>query len=345
MMNDHTRSLIETWLDGTIEDVELAELEVAILESLDVRHEFWRRAILHGTLHEAAKIEFAAADLPEIAPGPAPRLSSPLRPGRNPRLRVGIAVGVALLVVGGCGIGSAVTSLAFAYSGMLGRGQPAVVVHEESFERPPTPELRHVPDRLDVWSGDETVVVTAECGIVPHSGNKMLKFLSPRPQGEIYRGRASEIWRIIDVESMRVAAGTHDVRIDFSACFNGCASPGGPRRCWISAIATDADPRLLGHDWEQQFDAAQKNPTAVATAQVRKSIDADLDTWQRFSVTVTAPPDARYLLLHCLTEYRPDEDQDLATRCGQYVDDIDVAVSAARPAVVPAVTQRKAGRR
>lgn len=341
MMDDRTNHLIEAWLDGTIDDVEFAELEVALLESLDVRHEFWRRAALHGVLHEAAKIEFPAGDAPAVSPSPPVITASPAQLGRGRWLKGGIAVGVALLVVGGCGIGSVVTSLAFAYSGMLGRVQPAVVVHEEGFEHPPAPELRHVPDRLDVWSGDETAVVGAEYGIVPRSGDKMLKFLSSRPQGAVYQGKASEMWRIIDLESVRAAAGTRDVRIDFSACFNGCAGRGEPRQCWISAIATDTHPGKLGHDWEEQFEAALKNPVAVATAQARERIDADPATWQRFSVTVTAPPGARYLLLHCLTEYRPDEDQDVATRCGQYVDDIDVTVSTARPAIVTAVSQRK----
>lgn len=345
MMDDRTNHLIEAWLDGTIDDVELAELEVTLLESLDVRREFWRRAAVHGMLREAAKIEFAAGDPPAGLPGPTQRMSPPLRPGLGSWLRSSIAVGTALLVVGGCGIGSVVTSLAFAYSGMLGRGQQAVVVHEEGFEHPPGPEPRFIPDRPDVWSGDETVVVAAEYGIVPRSGSKMLKFLSSGPQGATWRGAASEIWRFLDLESLRTAAGTHDVRIDFSASFNGCAGRGEPRMCWISAIATDANPRDLGDDWAEQFAAAQENPIAVATAQVRERIDTDPATWQRFTVTVTAPPNARYLLLHCLTEYRPDEDQDVAIRCGQYVDDIDVAVSAARPAMVTAAAQRNEVRR
>jgi len=340
-MNDRTNHLIEAWLDGTIDDVELAELEVAILESLDVRHEFWRRAALHGALHEAAKIEFASGDAPAGSAGRPPHQALSARAGRKAWLRGGIAAGMALLVVSGCGIGSVVTSLAFAYSGLLGRAQQAIIVHEEGFEHPPAPEPRHVPDRLDVWSGDETVVVGTEHGIVPRSGERMLKFLSPRPQGAVYRGLASEIWRVIDLESVRAAAGTRDVRIDFSACFNGCERGGEPRQCWISAIATDTHPQDLGHDWEEQFKAAQKNPIAVATAQAREQIDADPATWQRFTVTVTAPEGARYLLLHCLTEYRPDEDADVATRCGQYVDDIDVAVSAAAPAVVTVADHRK----
>ena len=340
-MNDRTNNLIEAWLDGTIDDVEFAELEVAILESIDVRHEFWRRAALHAAVHEAARIEFASGDAPVGSAGRPPRQALSARGGRKAWLRGGIAAGMALLVVSGCGIGSVVTSLAFAYSGLLGGVQRAIVVHEEGFEHPPAPEQWDVPDRLDVWSGDETVVVGAEYGVVPRSGERMLKFLSPRPQGVVWQGLASEIWRVIDLESVRAAAGSRDVRIDFSACFNGCRIAGESRQCWISAIATDKHPQDLGDDWREQFDAAQKNPGAVATAQARERIDADPDTWQRVSVAVTAPEGARYLLLHCLTEYRADEDADVATRCGQYVDDIDIAVSAAAPAVVTVADHRK----
>lgn len=334
MMPDRLAHLIEAWLNGTIDDVELAELEVALLESLEVRHEFWRRAAVHGMLHEAAKLEFAAGDAPELSPGPPKFATPPLRAGRAAWLRGGIALGTALLVVGGCGLGSVVTSLAFAYSGLLGRTPPGVVVHHEGFEQPPAPERRNLPDRLDVWGGDESLVVGPEHGIVPQSGDKMLKFLSSRPENATYEGNAAEIWRILDLDAVRVAAGSRDVRVDVSACFNGCSTTGGPRQCWISAIATDTHPRDLGPDWRAQFEAAQKNPVAVATAQARERIDADPATWQRFAVTVTAPEGARYLLLHCLTEYRPTEDADVADRCGQYVDDIEVLASASRPAVV-----------
>jgi len=87
--------------------------------------------------------------------------------------------------------------------------------------------------------------------------------------------------------------------------------------------------------------AAAPAPQPAPPPQAGGRIDAAPDTWQRVSVAVTAPEGARYLLLHCLTEYRPDEDADVATRCGQYVDDIDIAVSAAAPAVVTVADHRK----
>ena len=345
MASDRTIQLIEAWLDGGIDDVALAELEVALLESADVRREFWRRAAMHGLLREAAKVAFARSGVETASPVVDPPVSpAPAGRGRG-WLRGSFAAGIAVLLISGCGIGSAVTSLAFAYSGWLGRGEWALVVHEEGFEHPPAPEQRYLPDRLDIWSGDETIVVGAEHGIAPRTGERMLKFLSPRPQGANYRGLASEIWRVIDLESLRAAAGTRDVRIDFSACFNGCRQGVKPRQCWISAIATDARPETLGDDWEEQFSAAQERPSAVASAQVRELLDADPATWQRFSVTITAPPGSRYLLLHCLTEYRPDEDADVALRCGQYVDDISVAVTPAEPAVVDVAAARGEARR
>lgn len=340
MASDRTVQLIEAWFDGGLDDVAGAELEVALLESADVRREFWRRAAVHGMLHEAAKVAFARSGIESDASADDPP-GSPDPTGRGRGwLRGSVAAGIAVLFIGGCGIGSAVTSLAFAYTGWLGRGQPALVVHEEGFERPPAPEQRYLPERLDIWSGDETIVVGPEHGIAPRSGERMLKFLSPRPQGASYHGLASEIWRVIDLEDVRAAAGTHDVRIDFSACFNGCNRGGNPRRCWISAIATDVHPQTLGDDWQEQFKAAEERPAAVATAQARELLDADPATWQRFSVTVTTPPGARYLLLHCLAEYRAGADADVASRCGHYVDDIDVAVTAAAPPVVAAADRQ-----
>ena len=37
-MNDRAYQLIDAWFDGAIDDVELAELEVALLESLETSH-------------------------------------------------------------------------------------------------------------------------------------------------------------------------------------------------------------------------------------------------------------------------------------------------------------------
>lgn len=347
MASEDTNQLIEAWLDGVIDDVGVAELEVAILESAQVRREFWRRATLHGMLREAAKVAFADSGIESVPPQPdSPAGDSGPAPGfRRGWLRGSVAAGMAVLLISGCGIGSAVTSLAFAYSGWLGRGLAAFVVHEEGFERPPAPEQRYLPDRLDIWSGDETTVVGGEHGILPRSGGRMLKFLSPRPQGAVYPGLASEIWRVIDLESLRAAAGSRDVRIDFSACFNGCNSGGTSRRCWISAIATDVHPQALGDDWAEQFNAAEERPAAVASAQARELLDADPATWQRFSVTITSPPGARYVLLHCLTDYRADEDANVAERCGQYVDDISVAVTPAEPAIVEGAAHHREARR
>ena len=53
-------ALIHRWLDNAITPPEIAEMEAALMESSAARLEFWRRAGLHGLLHEAARVKFAA---------------------------------------------------------------------------------------------------------------------------------------------------------------------------------------------------------------------------------------------------------------------------------------------
>jgi hypothetical protein len=313
--------LIEAWLDSTIDDAGFAELEAALLESAEVRREFWQRAALHGLLREAVKIAYALPPLPDAKSGENSSCSA--RWLGPPRLT---AAGI-LLLLGGLSIGSIVTSLALAYSATGGQGVPVVVVHEEGFEQAPAPLENDIPEQLDIWSGDETEVLGIAETIAPRSGRRMLRFVSGHPRGAAYAGRGAEIWRIIDLERTRRQVGSRQIRVECSAFFNGVASGSEPPRFWISAIATDTPPEQLGHRWRDQFLAAESNPASIAASQTRDAIDTDPTTWERLAVTVTVPTKARYLLLHC-TAVLTDEELARAGGPRFYVDDIVIAAAA-----------------
>ena len=53
---DYRDSLIESWLNGTLDDAQFAELEAELLESAAARDAFWDRAAFHGVLSEAARL-------------------------------------------------------------------------------------------------------------------------------------------------------------------------------------------------------------------------------------------------------------------------------------------------
>ena len=321
MNSARTHLLMEAWLDGGIDDAELVELEGALLESAEMRREFWRRASLHGLIREAVKI---AGVPPQVAGG------SGIRIPRRSWLSGGFAAGVAAVLLGGCGIGSVVTSMAFAYAGLRGWDARSVVIHEEGFEQPPAPRQDFIPQRPDVWSGDETVVVGVHRNVFPRTGGHMLRFVSGHPQGAVYEGKGAEIWRIIDVEAARTAAGSRDVRIDFSASFNGVddrVDPGRePLQFWVTAVATDVPPAELAGLWNDRFLYDDISPTSLSAAQSRDAIDADPATWERIATSLAIPARARFVVLHC-TAALPAAAVEADQLPGYYVDDISVVVT------------------
>lgn len=334
MTDDRRSGLIEAWLDATIDDAGLVELEAVLLESAEARQDFWRRAAIHGLLREAAKMAYA----PPVSAG---RSVLALSRGRHSWLRLSRMLGAAAILIGGCGLGSAVTSFALAYSGLLVGPVAPVVVHEESFEFPPAPESNYLPTEFNVWGGDETEVVEAERGIVPCSGSKMLRFVSSHPRGKAYEGNASEIWRVLDLDELRIE-GTRELRVDVAASFNSAVPPGVPRvGCLVGAIATDVHPAVLGARWRTLFDTAEIASTRIAVGQRCTGIDDDPATWQRLSATVTVPSEARYLVIYCLASTRPPAQAD--SRAAEYIDDITVTVSPLEPQVVAAAPPAGAG--
>jgi len=321
MTSARTHLLMEAWLDGGIDDAELVELEAALLESAEMRREFWRRASLHGLIREAVKI---AGVPPQVAGG------SGIRTQRRSWLSGGLAAGAAVLLLGGLGIGSVVTSMAFAYAGLRVWDSRAVVIHEEGFEQPPAPRQDFIPQQPDVWSGDETEVVGVDSNVFPRTGGHMLRFVSGHPRGALYEGKGAEIWRIIDVEAARAAAGSRDVRIDFSGYFNGVDPGSKPLQFWVTAVATDAPPADLTGLWNDRFLYDDISPTSLSAAQSRDGIDADPATWDRIATSLTVPRRARFVVLHCAAALLPvPGEADRSPR--YYVDDLSVVVTPVAP--------------
>jgi hypothetical protein len=348
MTNDRQAALIEAWLDATLDDAGLAELETLLLESAEARQDFWERAAIHGLVREAAKMAFA----PPVPEDPAATPAGNSPPSRAPAvatvrtsppwLRRGLWLGAAAVLVGGCGIGSAATSMAIAYSGLLTRTVAPQIVHDEGFEHPPAPAPHYLPTEFDVWGGDETEVVSADRGVVPRSGRKMLRFVSSHPSGMAYEGNASEIWRVLDLDELRRLEGAHELRVEIAAFFNGVVPPGVARAgCLVGAIATDVQPAVLGERWRTLFDAAAVASTRIAIGQRSSVIDDDPATWQRLSASVTVPAEARYLVLYCLASTRPADQAHAGA--AEYIDDITVTVSPVEPQAVAAAAAPRTG--
>ena len=68
---DYRDSLIEAWLNGTLDDAQFAELEAELLESAAARDAFWDRAAFHGVLSEAARLAWGGETEEQPTSGPA----------------------------------------------------------------------------------------------------------------------------------------------------------------------------------------------------------------------------------------------------------------------------------
>ena len=351
-------TLVDRWLDDAISAEEIAEMESALLESSVARRTFWRQAGLHGLLHDAARIRFGgsvespaqaaemvAASGSEIADSrrgewAETRRLAQFSPGWR---RPGVLAACCLLLVGGVGLGSLVTSLATAHAGRVAaEGSGAITVLTEGFESPPAPAEDYLPTTLDCWGGDETRVVGRgewdANRMLPHSGNSMLRFVSGHPRGRDYAGVASEIWRFVDLDELRAIAGSKDIRVELSAWFNSVEpAEGCVPLCGLRAIAThlgpgDAKDTLwLNNGVLGDPDAAAEKPSSMAAAESKDRLDADPASWQPLTVVLSLPPGSpRYLLVHCYALDRSKAATVAAERLpGQYVDDISLTVEPA----------------
>lgn len=318
MMRERTEQLIDAWLDGVLDDAGVAELEAMVLESAEVRREFWDRAAFHGLVREAAKMRFDG--IVTVAPSPVSALP---KSGAGWGQRA-MAVMLPLVLVGGCGLATVVTSMAWTYSAPRRAG---VVIHQEGFEAAPAPAEDYVPQEPGVWSGDETEVVGPERGIRPHSGGRMLRFVSSHPRVYDYPGKSSEIWRIVDLAAVGLGSRNEGTMAEITAVFNGVpvtdrTIPAGG----VAIVATDRSPGAVDQPWLYEFGRVEFSPMNVTIARMEEVLDEDVSTWQRLSAVISIPPGAKYLILHCHVEGRPLAGDDLWQPSGQYIDDMQLTL-------------------
>ncbi len=345
MRDDHTDALIQSWLDGSLDDRSFAELEAVLAASPAARQQFWAEVQFHGELHEAFKLRCShlAAVVPAAEqPAPATAVRGRARStGGGWGRRTRWLAAAATLMLGGCGVGSVATSLSLAYAGWAPAAKQPVVVIHEGFEAPPAPRADFVPRQPGFWSGDVTEVVGAEQQITPKAGRSMLRFVSTSPADESPAFNvASELWRLVDLDEVRQQLGADhspvDLELRLTATFNGVPpSAGRQPKCGLKMIATDAASPAAHAIWLQSglTNAQSDNPAATyVMGEQQLFFDPDPGSWQRLTVQLHAPATARYLMLYCHVHDSSDAARDTSVRFeGQYVDEIELTAQPASP--------------
>ncbi|VTU01795.1 Uncharacterized protein OS=Pirellula staleyi (strain ATCC 27377 / DSM 6068 / ICPB 4128) GN=Psta_3504 PE=4 SV=1 [Gemmataceae bacterium] len=305
MTDDDLRALIDRHLDGLTTPAEAEALSRRLEDDPAARADYLRLAGVHALL--------AAGDLSAAPATPAAAGAAVTTRGRWKFGLSGLAAGVL--------VGAVSSSLVWAHARPAAPPPDAAAeslpLADGGFEDGPAPETEGVPVRAGVWGGDFTRVVTAEQGVTPFDGARMLRFLradnASSPPGGAQR--TAEVWQTIDLRPLRGRLGPDPV-VESSARFAAApaARPNGAK-VGIVLAAFSGDPGTARAAWPARRSAA------LAVASKEEPAASRPGAWQHVVVQITLPPDADYLLLQAGVHVPPPGPVEFP---GCYLDDVAV---------------------
>lgn len=327
-MNDpHLDQLIYAFLDETLSDQERSEFQSLMVRSESARKRFWDLAEVHGLASQAlanvsiedyvdSKVEKRDTTSTANDTNLWSEASSLYRHRKS---------GVAL-------IGGIVLGVLFSVFTLPVRGMPQqpklTPLITESFESEVTPEALGIPTSVGNWSGDYCEVVSAQNGLVPADGDRMLQVLradyegKPEPEGS-YCG---DMYRLFDVRSLREQLERGDTVVRASAMFNMLAQPADENyRYNVTILAVTSE--LVAN--QRLFDAATIESYSLATASRQNlRLDNDPQTWELGACELQLPSDTEYVMIYLAISYgHSADDVRRITFPGHFIDDIEVALA------------------
>ncbi|PAW90272.1 MAG: hypothetical protein B9S33_01945 [Pedosphaera sp. Tous-C6FEB] len=155
------------------------------------------------------------------------------------------------------------------------------------------------PSEFSVWGGDHIVRTAAERGIVPRSGNGMLRFMGAmRPGAKPENaGSASELYCWIDLRPYRAKWQGRRVTAEFSTWFNRVRSATSDLNVPTVIAATFGPGSTPGMEtWNARL-WRNRPGHALSNCDAEIRADADSGTWEEVTARVTIAPGAELLLL------------------------------------------------
>ena len=312
--NESDFELIRRCRDGEASAEELAALESRLRTDAMFREAYVRYMNLDVALETAA----ATAETPAAWA----RSAAPLRsrvPWFSWRPLKAAAAGLSV------GLFSASVAWAVAVPWLTQARVAIKTIFSENFESHVTATLPGMPRECGVWSGDEAAVVTAEQGVQPKSGGKMLRFVSATYPGENSpRSLWSDVYRLVAVRGL-AREGRTVARLSASFA-EASAAAGEQYACSVGAIALDHEqsslPAPLRLPW------AQQNGSATGS---RNLPLVDNRQWQNVSVEVPISPQTQFVLLHLAVIRRaPIIQAGTVHFSGHYLDDVKLELVSRR---------------
>ena len=304
--NESDFELIRCCRDGEASPEQLALLETRLREDAAFREAYVRYMNLDAALETAA---VAVEPAPEPTPTKIPVSSFWKRWffGQPLPAAAGLVIGVFGASVAWAAAVPWLTEARVAIKAMF----------SESFESGAAATSPGLPRECGVWSGDEATVVTAEQGVKPKSGGKMLRFLSATYPGENSpRSQWSDVYRLVDVRGL---AGKSRTMARLSASFaEAPVAADEEYLCNVEAIALDHELSAL--PVPMRLALVLQNGSATSS---RKLPLVGNRQWQNVSVEVPISPKTHFVLLH-LAVWRkaPAIETGAVQFSGHYLDDV-----------------------
>jgi hypothetical protein len=304
--NELDSELIRRCHDGEASAGDLAMLENRLREDAAFRETYVRYMNLAVALETAE----AALEAPPVLTLPA---ASGRAQGSWFSWCLSTATAAGLVV----GLLSASVAWALALPWLAEARVTVETIFTESFESNVTATLPGLPRDCGVWTGDEAAVVTAEQGVAPKSGGKMLRFVSATHPGENSpRSLWGDVYRLVDVRGL--ARKNHSLARLSARFAEASVAPGEQYACCVEVIALDQDqsalPPSLLLPWAQQNGSATGSRMLPLVANRQ---------WQAVSVEVPLSPQTQFVLLHLAAIRKTPIIQTGAVRfSGHYLDDI-----------------------
>ena len=176
-----------------------------------------------------------------------------------------------------------------------------------------------LPSTFGDWGGDVTAIVTAEAGIVPPEGSRMLHFINTNPHGPHAEGVWSELKQLVDVSaySGMISSGTALMTVSYLA--NRVAGDAETDTEFGVYIAAYAGPT-------GSYPAQYKTPLAVNyTGHIT---DSNVATWELITGDLLLPVNTDFVAVLIYAAENIVNDAVNPELDGHYADDVTFDVIA-----------------
>ncbi len=303
-MNTDSHELIQRYIAGTITDEEARTLQDALKRDAELADLYLSYVNLDVALEAKAEaVEMTSAADRVIVP-------QAMRWTNWPSWRPLTAAAAGIL------FGMFCTSVVY---GFVARRVVKVVplaVYDPGLENAEAIMDKGVPHGAGQWGADSAAVVTAENGVQPPQGKRMLR-LEPIPREKNVKNLPSRAYQVIDLRSlpMHGIAGDAEVRVTASFC---AANADATSRYLVRAFALNETPEQA----TQGFWPKTQEDGVVSVAQ-RFETSAGDRGWHTFSLKMPLPRGAQSLVF--ILGAGPADDASAETSV-HYVDDVHVSV-------------------